>query len=293
MVNAPCPLPPMTTEFPLPRSRVSNPHGLTSKPGVAPRSSSRHWAWFILWSLVVGHWSFLPVHAVAPRLTNILPTGGQRGTELEIRFTGQRLDDTKEIVFYTPGLSVASMEPGTNRLKATLKIAPDCRLGEHQIRLRTATGISEVRTFWVSPYTNVTELEPNSEISKAQRLPLNCTVAGTIPSEDVDYYVVSVAKGERLTAEIEGMRLGRGTFDPYVCIQDRTGKILDAAEDSALGFQDGVASILAPEDGDYFVQVRETSFGGRDDYQYRLHVGSFPRPTGGIPSPAARARPLK
>ena len=219
-------------------------------------------------------------YAVAPRLTNILPTGGQRGTDVEVRFTGQRLDDTKEIVFYTPGISVASMEPGTNRLKATLKIAADCRLGEHQIRLRTATGISEVRTFWVSPFTNVTELEPNSELAKAQRLPINCTVAGTIPSEDMDFYVITVAKGQRLTAEVEGMRLGRGTFDPYVCIQDKTGKILDAAEDSALGFQDGVASILAPEDGDYFVQVRETSFGGRDDYQYRLHVGSFPRPTG-------------
>jgi len=232
-------------------------------------------------------------HAVGPRLTNILPTGGQRGTELEIRFTGQRLDDTKEIVFYTPGLSVASMEPGTNRLKATLKIAADCRLGEHQIRLRTATGVSELRTFWVSPFTNVTELEPNSELAKAQRLPLNCTVAGTIPSEDMDFYVVTAAKGQRLTAEVEGMRLGRGTFDPYVCIQDKTGKILDAAEDSALGFQDGVASILAPEDGDYFVQVRETSFGGRDDYQYRLHVGSFPRPTGVHPIAGHAGEALK
>ena len=105
------------------------------------------WACVILWSLVVGHWSFLPAHAVAPRLANILPPGAQRGTEVEVRFTGQRLDDTKEIVFYTPGISVASMEASTNRVKATLKIAPDCRLGEHQMRLRTATGVSEVRTF--------------------------------------------------------------------------------------------------------------------------------------------------
>ena len=121
-------------------------------------------------------------YAVAPRLTNILPTGGQLGTEVEVRFTGQRLDDTKEIVFYTTGISVASMEPGTNRLKATLKIAADCRLGEHQIRLRTATGVSELRTFWVSPFTNVTELEPNSELAKAQRLQLNCTVAAPFPA---------------------------------------------------------------------------------------------------------------
>ena len=30
-----------------------------------------------------------------------------------------------------------------------VKIAADCRLGEHAFRLRTATGLSELRTFWV------------------------------------------------------------------------------------------------------------------------------------------------
>ena len=78
----------------------------------------------------------LNAQAVAPRLTNILPPGAQRGTEVEVRFTGQRLDDTKEIVFYTSGISVVSMEASTNRVKAMLRIADDCRLGEHQMRLR-------------------------------------------------------------------------------------------------------------------------------------------------------------
>jgi len=54
-------------------------------------------------------------HAVSPRLTNLTPAGAQRGTEVEVRFTGQRLDDTKEIVLYTPGLSIVKMEePKTN-----------------------------------------------------------------------------------------------------------------------------------------------------------------------------------
>lgn len=237
----------------------------------------------LLWSLAVGCWSLLPAHAVAPRLTNILPPGAQRGTEVEVRFTGQRLDDTKEIVFYTPGISVVSMDASTNRIKATLKIADDCRLGEHQMRLRTATGVSELRTFWVDALTNLAEVEPNSDVAKAQKIPLNVTINGSIPSEDIDYFVVTVEKSRPLTVEIEGMRLGRGVFDPYIAIQDKSGKVLGASEDSALGFQDGIVSIIAPESGDYMVQVRETSFGGRDDYHYRLHVGSFPRPTGVYP----------
>ena len=240
-------------------------------------------ALLILWSLAIGHWSSLPAHAVAPRLTNLLPPGGQRGTEVEVRFTGQRLDDTKEIVFYAPGIAVVSMDVSTNRLKAMLKIAPDCRLGEHTMRLRTATGVSEVRTFWVSAFTNLAEVEPNTEPTKAQPVPLNVTINGSITSDDLDYFAVTAGKGQRLTAEIEGMRLGRGAFDPYLAIQDKEGRLLSEAKDSALGLQDAIASVIAPEAGDYIVLVRDTAFGGRDDYHYRLHVGTFPRPTAVYP----------
>jgi len=72
---------------------------------------------------------------------------------------------------------------------------------------------------------------------------------------------------------------GPATFDPWLAIQDKDGKILAAAEDSILVFQDCIASVIAPASGDYLIQIRETSFGGRDDYHYRLHVGTFPRPT--------------
>jgi hypothetical protein len=246
-----------------------------------------------LCSLAIVHYSFLPAHAVAPRLTNILPPGAQRGTEVEVRFTGQRLDDTKEVVFYTPGISIVSMKAGTNRVKATLRVAPDCRLGEHQMRLRTATGVSEVRTFWIGAMTNVAEVEPNNEAAKAQRLPLDCTVTGAVTSEDLDFFIVAAEKGQRLTAEIEGMRLGRGVFDPSISIQDKSGQVLADAGDSALGLQDGVASIVAPETGDYIVQVRETAYGGRDDYFYRLHVGTFPRPTAVYPVAGRAGETLK
>lgn len=232
----------------------------------------------LLLPLAIGYGSLLPAHAVAPRLTNILPPGGQRGTEVEVRFTGQRLDDTKEIVFYTPGLSVVSMEAATNRVKVMLKIAADCRIGEHSMRLRTATGVSEVRTFWVSALTNLNESEPNTELARPQKVPLDVTINGTITGDDIDYFLVAAEKGQRLIAEIEGMRLGRGAFDPYIAIRAASGKVLDASEDSSLGFQDGIAAVIAPEKGDYLVEVRDTAFGGRDDYHYRLHVGGFPRP---------------
>lgn len=233
-----------------------------------------------LYTLLLGL-SLLPfaANATSPRLTNLLPTGGQRGTEVEVRFTGQRLDDAQEIIFYQPGITARKLDSvKTNSVRTTLQIASDCRFGEHQMRLRTATGVSELRTFWVGPFASTNEVEPNSEFAKPQAVPLNSTVLGTILADDVDCFRVSATAGQRLTAEVEAMRLGRGAFDAHVAILDADGKVLAAAEDSTLAMQDAIVSIIAPKTGDYIVQVRESSFGGKEDYHYRLHIGNFPRP---------------
>ena len=41
---------------------------------------------------------------------------------------------------------------------------------------------------------------------------------------------------------------------------------------------------LAPADGKYYVQVRESSYGGDGNCYYRLHVGNFPRPIAVYPA---------
>lgn len=255
---------------------------LAGRPGRHPLRT----AFQLLTFGVLPFWLQVAALAVAPRLNNILPAGGQRGTTLQVTFSGQRLQDTREIVLYNPGLTATAFEAGTNQVKVSLQISPDCPLGEHQLRLRTATGISEVRTFWVGALTNLTETEPNSDLPKAQRVPMNCTVHGTIPSEDIDYFLVEAEKGRRLSVEIEGMRLGRGAFDPYISIRRTNGSPVASSDDSALGFQDGVLSIVAPETGPYLVQVRETGYAGADGYYYRLHIGEFPRPLAVYPAAA-------
>jgi len=45
---------------------------------------------------------------------------------------------------------------------------------------------------------------------------MNVTVTGVADNEDVDYYAVEARKGDRITAEVEGTRLGITLFDPYV-----------------------------------------------------------------------------
>src|SRR5947208_3046764 len=223
--------------------------------------------------------------AASPSLGAIQPRGAQRGTEAVVTFNGARLADAQEVHVYYPGITVKKLEVvNDTQLKVTLAIAADCRLGEHAFRVRTATGVSDLRTFWVGALPVTDEVEPNGEFEKPQPIALNTTVHGIVQSEDVDYFVVECKKGQRLSVEVEGMRLGVTVFDPYVAILDAKRFELATSDDSPLCGQDGGCSVVVPADGKYVVQVRESAYGGNGACQYRLHVGTFPRPTAVVPA---------
>ncbi|HEY1067321.1 MAG TPA: PPC domain-containing protein, partial [Pirellulales bacterium] len=227
-----------------------------------------------------------PLQAASPVLSNIRPQGGQRGTEVEVSFNGDRLKDAQEVFYYQPGIETVSLEPNENgkSVKVKLKIAGDAPLGEHALRLRSATGVSEMRSFYVGALPSVEEKEPNNEFAAPQPIDLNATVSGVANSEDVDYYAVKCTKGQRLSVEVEGMRLGNTMFDPYCAILDDKRFELAASDDAPLVYQDCVASVVIPEDGTYVVEVRESSYAGNGNCHYRAHIGTFPRPTAVYPA---------
>ena len=223
--------------------------------------------------------------AASPALSIITPRGVHRGSEAVLRFSGRRLDDAAEIFFYRPGLSVKEIKPvNENTIDVTVTVAPDCRLGEHVAQVRTKSGISEYRTFFVGPFPEVAEKEPNSEFETPQVVEAGVTVAGVVASEDVDYYAIQAKKGQRISVEIEAMRLGTTFFDPYVAILDSKRFELATGDDTPLVFQDAVASAVAPEDGQYIIEVRESAYGGNNNCRYRVHIGHFPRPLAVYPA---------
>jgi hypothetical protein len=222
--------------------------------------------------------------AASPVLSSVSPRGVQRGTDAVITFNGARLADAQEILFYTPGITVTKLEPTPTAVKASVKIAPTCALGEHAVRVRTASGISELHTLWVGAYPTVAEKEPNNEFTSPQKIGLNLTVEGVVQTEDVDYFAVDLKKGQRLSVEIEGMRLANTLFDPYIAILDAKRFELATSDDSPLLGQDGICSIVAPADGTYTIMVRDSSYQGNGACGYRLHVGHHPRPTAVVPT---------
>ncbi len=244
--------------------------------------------------------------AGTPRLARVVPPGGQRGTTVEVMLQGRYLDKPEEVFVYEPGITVESIESvegnvefrgyrgrveSGSGVRVKLKIADDCPLGVHGLRLRTAAGISEYQRFSVGPFATIEEDERsqqarNDKRETAQAVALDSTVLGRMMEPtDVDLYRLEAKQGQRLSAEIEGVRLGvdQGIPDLHLSLLDADGKRLIAADDSSLFLQDPVVSLVAPRDGTYFVEVRHTTYSAANDV-YRLHVGTFARPTGLYPA---------
>ena len=80
------------------------------------------------------------------------------------------------------------------------------------------------------------EVEPKSDFKQPQVVANNVTVEGIVQNEDVDYYVVEAKKGERISAEVEGIRLGDTLFDVYVAILNEA-RLVATSDDAALIWQ--------------------------------------------------------
>ena len=75
----------------------------------------------------------------------------------------------------------------------------------------------------------------------------------------------------------------------FVPFSVRRSAASSAYSSNGLGFHSRpVVSIVAPEDGTYFVLAREAAYAGNANCLYRLHVGNFPRPTATVPGRTLR-----
>jgi hypothetical protein len=235
----------------------------------------------------------LTLEAAAPRFSEMLPRGVQRGSEVELTLSGSNLEDAEELMLYDTGLEVVSFthpegDQRGRQIKVRVKVAEDCPIGTQRMRIRTRTGLSEIRNLYVGALPIVDEKEPNTDFAQPQTVPLNVTVHGRVDREDVDYFVVEAKQGERLTAEVFGMRLGHSAgnnyFDPYLAILNAERFELAVSDDAPLVWNDAVVSLIVPEDGKYIIQLRDAAYQGDGRAYYLLSIGTFPRPQGIIPS---------
>ena len=257
--------------------------------------------------------------AMVHHIESVLPRAGQRGTTIEVAIQGTHLQDVREVAFLRPGIHAIDIGPtkpmpsprsfahsgrADQEVRCKFVIAADCPLGRHPFRIRTASELTVLSTFWVVPLETIEEKEgkqgDNDVITKAKPIPRSCAVLGRITTQrqaDVDVYRIAGKKGEHLSAEVASVWLTEMFYagseaDLMLRLLDADGKELARNDDSDLHIQDPITSAVLPRDGDYFVEVKQRIFKGSAGVNYVAQIGAHRRPLAVYPAGGPAGVPL-
>ncbi|MBQ4144321.1 MAG: PPC domain-containing protein [Thermoguttaceae bacterium] len=179
-------------------------------------------------------------------------------------------------------------------------IAPDAPCGDRLLWVRTRNATSFPAVFQVGELPEVRELEPNDTPeppsywdntkrktihwvrTQLPALSLPVMVNGQIRPGDADRFQFHAKAGERVVLFLRGRHLAPfladavpGWFQPLLTVYGPDGMKAASAvcwkndPDPALVFK-------VPEDGVYCAEVQDSLFRGRDDFVYRLAIGTLP-----------------
>lgn len=240
----------------------------------------------------------LTVHAQeipVPELKSVSPCGAKQGTTVEVTVIGNRLEETEKLYFSNPGITaeLISNKP-TEPARFKVTVAPNVPVGVYDIRTIGKKGVSNPRAFDVSDCTEVTETEPNNSRDKANRVPLNCVINGSMsPAEDIDWFVFEAKRGRRVLIESLAWRLD-SRLDGTLTLFNSAGKEIASSQDANIRDQkrDPFIDFDVPEDGDYYVRYTDFMYNGGSESFYRLKIGTGPyvdfiTPTGAKPGTTA------
>jgi hypothetical protein len=238
----------------------------------------------------------------SPQLFTVMPCGGRVGSTVEVTINGLDLEEPQTLLFSQPGIKAEPIippappappadakkqaepkkpapKPATPPVitKFKVTIPADAPLGVHDVRVVNKWGVSNARAFVVGDLPEVLEKEPNDDVPQAQRIEMNSTITGSIAnSTDVDYYVFSGKKGQRvvvscLTSSIDSrLQAGLELFDS-------AGRQL--AFNRHYQENDALVDCTLPSDGDYYVRVHQFTYiviNPTTEYFYRLSISTAP-----------------
>jgi len=186
-------------------------------------------------------------------------------------------------------------------------IDPNAEPGDRELRLRTATGLTNPMVFQVGLLPEVRELEPNNRQANADPrfrggdvIPAQAGIPGLrdLPKEkpieppvvlngqimpgDVDRFRIRAGRGQKLVMEVHARSLipyladaVPGWFQATLAFYNAEGKEVAYADDYRFN-PDPVLFYEIPEDGEYELEICDSIYRGREDFVYRIAVSEQP-----------------
>lgn len=225
----------------------------------------------------------------APRIAFVDPAR----TNVTERLT--RAEAVQELALIREKLANPKNRNRTNRqlsedVRIEIRIAPDAEPGFRELRLLANGGLSNPVLFSVGRFPEATETEPNQSFDQATDLPpLPVVVNGQIQPGDVDRFRLKLRGGMGLVVDVAARQLVPyladavpGWFQAAVALYDRDGREV-AFQDDFRFRPDPLLYFEPRRDGEYFLEIRDSIYRGREDFVYRITVGELPRLTGLFP----------
>ncbi len=258
----------------------------------------------------------------------VYPTGGAKGDEVIVEFGGQKISDAKQVIVSGTGITTEIMPPladpdagkkkkrrGKNkkiitdedniqiadRLRVRLLISKDAEMGLRDLKVVGAKGtVSNRLYFEVGQFPNVMEHEPNGELSTASPVSqLPAVLNGQVERGGRDWFRFSAKKGQTIVAEVKAQQLVPfladavpGWFQPVLAMYDAHGREVAFSDDYQLS-PDPTIIYHVPTDGDYYLEIKDCIFRGREDFVYRIALGEIPHITAAFPLGAQAGEEVK
>ncbi len=225
-----------------------------------------------------------------PVLERMQPRGAQVGSAVRLVVSGKRLGPAARLIsagqFAATPLTGAPTEgpmPAAE-LVYLVEVAQDAPPGRYPLRIETANGLSNALLFTVGEFPQVQELESDPEADAedttndfretAQSISAPVTVEGRLQGPERDVFRLHAKAGQRFVAEVAARRAG-SAIDPNLELLDGEGLTLARSSDApGLGL-DSRLTFDVPEDGEYFLSLRDERFSTQQDDFYRLTLGEY------------------
>ncbi len=175
-----------------------------------------------------------------------------------------------------------------------LVVAPDAEPGQREIRVVTATGLTNPLVFHVGQLPEFSKplAKPGPELLRSQQqvvrsgpemlITVPVVANGQIMPGGVDRFRFKATKGQRLVAAVSARSLipyladaVPGWFQATLALYDSKGVELAYADDYRFN-PDPVITCQIPEDGEYIIEIKDAIYRGREDFVYRIAIGQLP-----------------
>lgn len=239
--------------------------------------------------------SGLIARADPPDAKYIFPAGGRRGTTVPVRIGGCNFHDRANFHVIGMGLKAASEitrmptlwfegpvipQPASQAKEDypldysnSFDIASDAAPGLRWWKVSTSQGVTGSLPFVIGDLPEVVEDElPGEPIAVPVTLPV--TVNGRIfPREDIDVWSFQAAAGQVVTCAVDAQRFGSPLMS-RVELLDGQGRSIQ--ESLATTGEDASIRFTVPQTGTYSIRIHDVSYGGLQNYVYRLTITAGP-----------------